>query len=145
MHPILLILLAMSALASQTVTVTTDRAAYAPGEEVTIRVSTSGFASNERLWLYVDKPDGHNLHFAELPASGGAVKVTLPIDAPPGFYTVIVTWDHQYIQTGFMVEGQPIPEFPITPMVFIIAFAFATATLARRQASARAETPTTDS
>jgi hypothetical protein len=97
------------------------------------------------LWLYVDKPDGHNLHFAELPASGGAVKVTLPIDAPPGFYTVIVTWDHQYIQTGFMVEGQPIPEFPITPMVFIIAFAFATATLARRQASARAETPTTDS
>jgi hypothetical protein len=140
-----LALVLVLAQSSPVVSVSIDRASYSPGDQVLVTVRVAGGTLNSRLWLYVDKPEGHNLHFAELPASGGEVRVTLPVDAPPGFYTVIVTWDHQYVETGFIVEGQPIPEFPITPMVFIIAFAIATLATSRRQASTRTKTSPTDS
>jgi hypothetical protein len=120
------------------VTVTTDRGWYSPGDQVTIRISTTGFASSDRLWLYVDKPDGHSLYFTELAARGGTFVVMLPTDAPDGTYTVTVTWDHRYVQTGFIVESQPVPEFPLAPLVLMFALAIAFAALSRRKASASA-------
>jgi hypothetical protein len=121
--------------------VTVDRSIYGPGEEVVIYVSATGIASSERLWLYVDEPDGHNLCFTELTRRGGIIVVTLPQDAADGLYTVTVTWDHQYIQTGFTVERQPIPEFPSAAItVLILAASVASATLLRRKAGASAET-----
>ena len=124
---------------SPAVTVTTDRGWYSPGEQVTIRISTTGFASSDRLWLYVDKPDGHSLYFTELPARGGTFVVMLPTDAPDGTYTVTVTWDHRYVQTGFIVESQPVPEFPLAPLVLMFALAIAFAALSRRKASVSAQ------
>ena len=122
------------------VTVTTDRGWYSPGDQVTIEISAAGFNSGEQLWLYVDKPDGHNLYFAELPADGDTVVVRLPQDAPDGTYTVTVTWDHRYIETGFIVETQPIPEFPFPLVVLFVAFTIAFAAISWRKASASAKT-----
>jgi hypothetical protein len=145
MHPILLVALVMVAQVSPTVTVSTDKGWYSPGEQVTVRVSTTGFASSERLWLYVDKPDGRNLNFTELSACGGTIVVTLPQDAPDGPYTVTVTWDHRYVETGFVVESQPVPEFPFTFLVLILALTVASTAISRRKASTGAETIALDS
>jgi hypothetical protein len=127
------------------VTVSLDRGWYSPGDQLVITVSATGMAANETLWLYVDKPDGHNLYFAELRANDGTVVLTLPPDAPDGTYTITVTWGHQYIETGFIVETQPIPEFPSTPLVFFVAIAVAFGALFRWKASASAQAPTLDS
>jgi len=140
MHPILLVALIMVAQVSPTVTVSTNKGWYSPGEQVIVRVSTTGFTSSERLWLYVDKPDGRNLNFTELPACGGTIVVTLPQDAPDGPYTVTVTWDHRYVETGFVVESQPVPEFPFAFLVLILALAVASTAVSRRKASVSAET-----
>jgi len=140
MHPILLVALVMVAQVSPTVTVSTDKGWYSPGEQVIVRISTTGFVSSERLWLYVDKPDGHNLYFTELSACGDTIIVTLPQDAPDGPYTVTVTWDHRYVETGFVVESQPVPEFPFAFLVLILAIAVASTSISRRKASAGAET-----
>jgi len=140
MHPLFIVLLLMVAQVGTTVTVSTDRGFYSLGDQVVIRVSATGFDENETLWLYVDKPDGRNLYFGELPANGDIVVVMLPQDAPDGSYTVTVTWDHRYVETGFVVESQPIPEFPFAPLVLIFAFAIAFATVSWRKASARAQT-----
>jgi len=145
MHPVLLVALIMVAQVGPTVTVSTDRGWYSPGEQVTIRVSSTGFDSSERLWLYVDKPDGHSLYFTELPASGDTIIVTLPQDVPDGTYTVTVTWDHRYVETGFVVESQPVPEFPFTFLVLILALAVASTAVSRRKASTGAETIALDS
>jgi hypothetical protein len=145
MHPILLVALVMVAQAGPTVTASTDKGWYSPGEQVIVRVSTTGFPPVEQLWLYVDKPDGHNLYFTELPACGGTVVVTLPQDAPDGAYTVTVTWDHRYVETGFAVESQPVPEFPFAFLVLILALAVASAAVSRRKASVSAETIALDS
>jgi hypothetical protein len=145
MHPLFIVLLVMVAQVGPTVTVSTDRGFYSPGDQVVIRVSATGFDENETLWLYVDKPDGRNLYFGELPANGDTVVVMLPQDAPDGSYTVTVTWDHRYVQTGFVVESQPIPEFPFTPLVLTIAVAVAFATISWRKASARTQAPAADS
>jgi hypothetical protein len=135
-----LLILALSLLQiSPTVAVATDRTWYSPGDEVTIQVSTTGMPENQTLWLYVDKPDLRNWYFGQLPANGTTVTLVLPADAQDGTYTVTVTWDHRYVQTGFIVEGQPIPEFPLAPLVLIFATAIAFLALPRRQASARSE------
>jgi len=135
-----LLILALSLLQiSPTVAVATDRTWYSPSDEVRIQVSTTGMPANQTLWLYVDKPDGRNLYFGELPANGDTVVVMLPQDAPDGTYTVTVTWDHRHVQTGFIVESQPIPEFPFAPLVLIFAFAIAYAAILGRKASARAQ------
>jgi len=135
-----LLILALSLLQiSPTVAVATDRTWYSPGDEVTIQVSTTGMPENQTLWLYVDKPDLRNWYFGQLPANGTIVTLVLPADAQDGTYTVTVTWDHRYVQTGFIVEGQPIPEFPLAPLVLIFATAIAFLALPRRQASARSE------
>ena len=144
MYPLFLVTLVMVAQVSPTVTVTTDRGWYSPGEQVTVHVSTAGFASSDHLWLYVDKPDGHNLYFMQLFACGGTIIVMLPQDAPDGSYTVTVTWDHRYIQTGFVVESQPVPEFPFASLVLILAVAVATLAISRRKASNSAETVAAD-
>ena len=140
MHPILLVALVMVAQVSPTVTVSTNKGWYSPGEQVIVRVSATGFTSSERLWLYVDKPDGRNLNFTELSACGGTIVVTLPQDAPDGPYTVTVTWDHRYVETGFVVESQPVPEFPFTFLVLILALTVASTAISRRKASTGAET-----
>ena len=145
MHPILLVALVMVAQVSPTVTASTDKGWYSPGEQVMVRVSTTGFASSERLWLYVDKPDGHNLYFTEVSACGGTIVVTLPQDAPDGPYTITVTWDHRYVETGFVVESQPVPEFPFTFLVLILALTVASTAISRRKASTSAETIALDS
>lgn len=122
-----LLILALSLLQiSPTVTVATDRTWYSPGDEVTIQVSTTGMPENQTLWLYVDGPDGRNWYFDQLPANGTTLALVLPADAQDGTYTVTVTWDHQYVETGFIVESQPIPEFSFAPVVFLVAITIAT-------------------
>jgi hypothetical protein len=144
MHHILLVALIVIAQVSPSVTVSTDRGWYSPGEQVIVRISTTGFISSERLWLYIDKPDGYGLYFAELSACGDIIVVTLPQDAPDGTYTVTVTWDHRYVETGFIVESQPVPEFPFAFLVLILALAVTSATVSRRKASTGAETVALD-
>jgi len=141
-----LLIMALSLLQiSPTVTVATDRTWYMPGDEVTILVSSTGMPQDQTLWLSVDKPDLLNLYFTELPASGRLVNVTLPVDTQDGLYTVTVTWDHRYVQTGFIVESQPIPEFSFAPVVLLLAVTAALATLSRRKAGARTSAPANDS
>jgi len=121
-----LLILALSLLQiSPTVTVATGRTWYSPGDEVTILVSTTGMPENQTLWLYVDGPDGRNWYFDHLSANGTTLALVLPADAQDGTYTVTVTWDHRYVQTGFIVESQPVPEFPLAPLVLILALAIA--------------------
>jgi len=143
MYPIILIMLVMAAQVSPAVTVTTDRGWYSQGESVTIAIQvvmTENPTNMTWLWLYIDKPDGHNAFFAQLEAVNQTITWQIPLDAAEVSYTVTVTWDHRYSQTGFIVEGQPIPEFPFTPLVLIVAAAIAFLALPRRQASARSET-----
>jgi hypothetical protein len=145
MYPIILIILLALTQASPAViiTVSTDRGWYRPGESVTIQIQvvmTENPTNMTWLWLYIDKPDGHNTYFAQLDAVNQTIVWDIPIDAPLGTYTVTVTCDHRYSQTGFIVESQPIPEFPIAPLVLIVATAIAFVALPRRQASARSKT-----
>jgi len=143
MYPIILIMLVMAAQVSPVVTVTADRGWYSPGEAVTIQIQvvmTENPTNMTWLWLYIDKPDGHNAFFAQLEAINQTITWQISPDAAEGTYTVTVTWDHRYSQTGFIVEGQPIPEFPFAPLVLIVAAAIAFLALPRRQASARSET-----
>jgi len=139
MHAALLILALSLLQISPTVTVATDRTWYMPGDEVTIQVSTTGMLVNQTLWLFVDKPDSRNWYFGEVPAKGTTLTLILPADAQEGVYTVTVTWSHRYAQTGFIVESQPIPEFPFPLVVLLVAVASATLALSRRKASARAQ------
>ena len=108
MHPVFLILMLALGQTGPQVTVTTDRSSYGPGDRVQITVSASGVDANETLslWLYVDKPNLHNLYFTELPINGDAILVDLPQDAMVGNYSVAVTWDHQIAETSFMVVMQ---------------------------------------
>jgi hypothetical protein len=140
-YPTLFVMVLLVIAQVPTVTVMTDRGFYAPGDQVRIQVTASGLQDNETLWLYIDKPDRHNLNYTELPACGGTFNVTLPQDAPEGSYTVTVMWDHRYVETGFIVETRPIPEFPVTPLVLMIAIAIATLAILGRQASSPAKTP----
>jgi hypothetical protein len=141
-----LLILALSLLQiSPTVAVATDRTWYSPGDEVTILVSTTGMPENQTLWLYVDGPDGRNWYFGQVPANGTTLGLVLPADAQDGTYTVTVAWDHRYVQTGFIVESQPVPEFPFAPLVLIFAFTIAFATVSWRKASARAQASASDS
>jgi hypothetical protein len=149
-HPAVLLILALSlAQVAPTVTVTTDRAWYAPGEQVQVIVHIDDGTLSGMIWFYVDKPDGHNLYFAyenvTLAHATGLV-FTLPQDAPEGNYTVTVTQDHSiYVQTTFIVAGQPIPEFPFTFVVFFFAFTVATLAISRRKTGACTETAAIDS
>jgi hypothetical protein len=144
MYPLFLVMLVVAAQASPAVTVSTDRGWYSPGDQVSIYISTTGFASSEQLSLYVDKPDGHNLYFTELDSRGGTIDVMLPQDAADGTYTITVTWDHRYVETGFVVESQPIPEFPLTSLVLLVAFATAFAAILGRKTSVSAKAATVD-
>jgi len=142
MHPILVLALLLVAQVPPTVGVSTDRTWYAPGDQVQVTITI--FNSDlEQLWVYVDGPDGRNLYFNRIvPGNLTAfiIFVTLPGDLADGMCTITVTWDHEYVQTGFIVETQPIPEFPAAPLVFVFAFTIATLALARRKAGARTET-----
>jgi hypothetical protein len=124
------------------VAVTVDNPFPNPGDTITITVCVCEAPSgwNDSLWLSIDSPDGHNLYYAELGAGNltTTIPYKIPQDATGGLYTVTVTWDHQYVQTGFTVEDQPIPEFP-TPLVLIVA-TLAIASILRRQTSARPKT-----
>jgi hypothetical protein len=138
-----LVALLVIAQAAPIVTVSVDKGWYSPGESVTIQIQVVMIENPTNmswLWLYIDKPDGHNAYFAQLNATNQTVLWNIPLDAPQGAYTVTLTWDHRYSQTGFTVEGEPIPEFPFAPMVLILAAAIAILALPRREASARSET-----
>jgi hypothetical protein len=136
-----LVALLVIAQATPIVTVSLDRGWYQPGEEVLIHIHATGeHSSISLLWLYIDGPDGRNLYFTDLPFRSQKLNWTIPIDAILGSYTVTVTWDHRYSETDFVVEGQPIPEFPFAPLVLIFAAAIAFLALPRREASARSET-----
>jgi len=145
-----LLILALSLLqVTPTVGVGTDRTWYAPGDEVQITITF--FNSNlTQVWLYVDGPDGRNLYFNRIQLTDYSTRaivvfVTLPEDVGDGTYTVTVTWDHQYVETGFIVESQPIPEFSFAPVVLLLAVTAALATLSRRKAGARTSAPANDS
>ena len=132
----------MVAQASPLVSVTTDRTWYAPGEQVQITITVNN-TDEPWLWLYIDKPDRHNAYFA--PALEPRTQIVvwdIPANATEGTYTVTVTWDHEYAQTDFTVQAQPIPEFPIAPMVFFLATAATVLALSWRKTSARSETLT---
>jgi hypothetical protein len=115
-----------------------------PGDTITITICTclAPQGWDDSLWLSIDSPDGHNLYYQELGA--GHLTTTIPYkvpqDAPSGLYTVTVTWDHQYVQTGFTVDARPIPEFPSPLVVFLVAIAAAAVAISRRQASASSKT-----
>jgi len=143
MNPTVLIIILLIAQASPLISVTTDRTWYAPGEQVQVMVRVDNGTLTSTVWFYVDKPDGRNLYFTYVDVtfvSATGFIFTLPSDAPEGMYTVTVTWDHQYAQTGFMVSAHPIPEFPVASLVLIVATAIAFFAISRRQASARSET-----
>jgi hypothetical protein len=140
-----LTLLLAALLLSQTgpvVGVTVDNPFPNPGDTITITVcaclTPQGW--NDSLELYIDGPDGHNVYHADLQLSDlpTTIAYTIPEDTPGGLYTVTVTWDHQYVQTGFTVAGQPVPESPFPFAVMLFAFTFATLAISRRKASASA-------
>jgi len=143
MHPVILIILLAVAQASPTVTVSTDRGWYSPGESVTIQIQvvmTDNPTNMTWLWLYIDKPDGHNALFMQLDPVNQTIVWNIPVNATEGTYTLTVTWDHRYSQTGFIVQAQPIPEFPVASLVLILVTAIAFLAISRRQANARSET-----
>jgi hypothetical protein len=125
--------------------VTVDNPFPNPGDTVSITVCACLMpqAWNDSLELSIDGPDARNIYHADLQSADLPTTIvwTVPNDSAGGLYTVTVTWDHQYIETGFTVMGQPIPESPIAQLVFFVAIAFATLALSRRKASARAQTP----
>lgn len=125
--------------------VTVDNPFPNPGDTVSITVCACLMpqAWNDSLELSIDRPDARNVYHADLQSADLPTTVvwTVPNDSAGGLYTVTVTWDHQYIETGFTVMGQPIPESPIAQLVFFVAIAFAALALSRRKASARAQTP----
>jgi len=126
-----------------TVTVSTDRGSYRPGESVTIQIQvamTENPTNMTWLWLYIDKPDGHNALFMQLDPVNQTIVWNIPVNATQGAYTVTVMWSHRYAETGFTVEGQPIPEFPFAPLVLMVATAIAFLAVSWRKASARSET-----
>jgi hypothetical protein len=123
-----LVALLVIAQAAPIVTVSVDRSWYTPGESVTIAIQvvmTENPTNMSWLWLYVDKPDGHNALFMQLDPVNQTIVWNIPVNATEGTYTVTVTWDHRHSQTGFVVEGQPIPEFPVAPLVLTVAVATA--------------------
>ena len=137
MYPtLILVALLVIAQTNPSVTVSLDRGWYSPGESVTILmqvVMTDNPTNMTWLWLYIDQPDGHNMLFMQLNPVNQTIRWGIPADAPEGAYTVTVTWDHRYVETGFMVQAQPIPEFPFAPLVLILAAAAAVLTLQRKQ------------
>jgi len=124
--------------------ITVDNPFPNPGDTITITICTclAPQGWNDSLWLSIDSPDGHNLYYQELGAGDLTARIPykIPQDALGGLYTVTVTWDHQYVQTGFTVDAQPIPEFPFPLVVFLVAIAAATLAISRRQATARSKT-----
>jgi hypothetical protein len=111
-----------------TVTVMTDRGFYSPGDQVIITVTATG-TEGSYLWLSVNKPDGHNLYYSRV--TNATVIIQLPLDAPNGTYAVMVAWSHRYVETGFVVQSQPIPEFPFAPIMFLFIIVVALASVSR--------------
>ena len=110
------------------------------GDRITITVCACSRAENQSLELYIDRPDGRNVYHADLQLSDlpTTIAYTIPEDTPGGLYTVTVAWDHQYVQTGFTVAGQPVPESPFPFAVMLLAFTVAILAISRRKASASA-------
>ena len=71
----------------------------------------------------------HNLYYSRV--TNATVIIQLPPDAPNGTYTVMVSWSHRYVETGFIVESQPIPEFPFAQIVFLFIIVVALASVSR--------------
>jgi hypothetical protein len=122
--------------------VTVDNPFPNPGDTVSITVCVCLMpqAWNDSLELSIDGPDARNIYHADLQSADLPTTIVwrVPTDSPGGLYTVTVTWDHQYIETGFTVMGHPVPESPIAQMVFFIAIAAATLAISRRKASTSA-------
>jgi hypothetical protein len=115
-----------------------------PGDTVTVTVCACRRAGNQNLELYIDGPDGRNVYHADLQLSDlpTTITYTIPEDAPGGLYTVTVTWDHQYVQTGFTVAGQPVPEFAFPFAVMLFAFTVAPLAISWWKTGARSQAPT---
>ena len=144
MWPVILIALLACTGAGPSVSVTVDSAFYSSGEKVVVEVCACWVPENYTdlpLSVYIDGPDGRNQLFMDLTFSQLPVTIAwdIPENATAGDYTVTVTWDHHYVQTGFIVEGQPIPEFPFPLVVFLVAIASAYAAVSRWKTSARPE------
>jgi hypothetical protein len=127
-----------------------DSTFHIPGEKVVVEVCACWVPENYTdlpLSVYIDGPDGRNQFFLDLTFNQLPVTIAwdIPENATTGQYTITVTWDHHYLQTGFIVEAQPIPEFPFPLLVFLVAFTVASAAVARRKASASPETPSAHS
>ena len=122
--------------------VTVDNPFPNPGDTITITVCACSPAENQSLEIYIDRPDGRNVYHADLQLSElpTTIAYTIPEESPGGLYTVTVTWNHQYVQTGFTVAGQPVPESPFPFAVMLFAFTVATLAISRRKASARSTT-----
>jgi hypothetical protein len=139
---ILLALVTVAQVISPSATVMLDRNAYLPGERVTIYITVyqpSDVWRNKILWLYIDGPDLRNVLFLQLEAADQTILWDIPADAAEGNYTVTLTWDHSYVQTGFsVVSVSAVPEFSMPVIAFmvclslVVVFRKAATRLARR-------------
>jgi hypothetical protein len=122
--------------------VTVDNPFPNPSDTITITVCACSSSGNQNFELYIDRPDGRNVYHADLQVSGlpTTIAYTIPDNSPGGLYIVTVTWDHQYVQTGFTVAGQPVPESPFPFAVMLLAYTVAILAISWRKASARSTT-----
>jgi hypothetical protein len=99
------------------VLVATDKAAYEPGDVVTITVQVQQPLDDLELWVYVDQPNLYNLNATCLwnpqPNTVFIWPVKLPPNAQSGRWVITVSWNHHLTQTSFQVAGNhgSIPEF----------------------------------
>ena len=119
---LVLILLVGQTVASPSVSVSLDRTFYSPGDSVAIVVTVLAPTriNATLLWLYVDRPDGSNLYYTDLPVTNTTVVIDLPVDAPNGTYTVSLDYGHQMVETCFVVQDYPIPEAPSFVMPWLL-------------------------
>jgi hypothetical protein len=134
---LLIALLLLTQTSAPCVGLAVDNAFPNPGDTVTITICACSITEDPSTPVYfaIDGPDGHNVQHLDLTFNDLSIQIpwTIPLDSPGGLYTVMVTWDHQYVQTGFTVLGTPVPEVPYwAPMPILLCVLVATCVLTRR-------------
>jgi hypothetical protein len=134
---ILLALLLLTQTPAPAIGISVDNPFPNPGDTITITVCACKMPQDQTMSLYfaIDRPDGHNVQYRDLTFNDLPIEIpwTIPLDSPGGLYTVTVTWDHQYVETGFTVMGNPVPEVPYwAPMPILLCLLLATWVLTRR-------------
>jgi hypothetical protein len=122
---LLIALLLMTQVSTPCVGLAIDNAFPNLGDAVTITICACSITEDPSTPVYfaIDGPDGRNVQHLDLTFNDLPIQIpwTIPVDSLSGLYTVTVTWDHQYVQTGFSVLGNPVPEFPHWVPVSVLA------------------------